>query len=268
MAKMSAFGTWLTYVDPDTSGVTRIHYVADISGPEMSMETVDVTTHDSPEQFAEFVAGQADGGELSFDLMFDGSSTNHARLRELLDERANLEFKLVLPQANVERMANPLLTSGTGWSATGDWGISAGIANYSANNPDGTDSLSATPGALVVGETYTVTIVFSAVGENAGLTVQYNSEVIGEVDPEAGGTQSFTFVAAYDSGVLELLYLASIGDYSAHVTSVSVIGPAPRTGGFWEFDGTLTKCGMAFPVKDALKASVAIKVSGKPEFTA
>lgn len=234
----------------------------------MSIETVDVTTHDSPEQFAEFVAGQADGGELSFDLMFDGSSTNHARLRELLDERANLAFTLFLPEPNVERMANPSLTSGTGWSATGDWSITSGVANYSTTDPGGTDALSATPGTLVVGETYTVTIVFSAVGENSGLTVQYNSEVIGEVDPEAGGTQSFTFVAAYDSGVLELLYLAGTGDYSAHVDSVSIIGPAPRTGGYWEFTGTLTKCGMAFPIKDALKAMVAIKVSGKPEFTA
>lgn len=268
MAKMSAFGTWLTYVDPDSSAVTRIHYVADISGPEMSMETVDVTTHDSPEQFAEFVAGQADGGELSFDLMFDGSSTNHARLRELLDERSNLAFKLILPQANVERMSNPLLTSGTGWSATGDWLITAGVANYSTTDPGGTDYLSATPLTLVIGETYTVTIVFSAVGENGGLTVQYNSEIIGEVDPEAGGTQSFTFVAAYDTGTFELLYLAGVGDFSAHIDSISIIGPAPRTGGFWEFTGTLTKCGMAFPVKDALKASVSIKVSGKPEFTA
>ena len=43
MAKISAFGTWLTYIDPDSGEQDRIHYVADISGPEVMVETVDVT---------------------------------------------------------------------------------------------------------------------------------------------------------------------------------------------------------------------------------
>lgn len=267
MAKLSAFGTWLTYVDPDSLATTRIYYVADIAGPSVSTDTVDVTTHDSPDFFAEFVPGSADGGEITFDLMFDGSSDNHDRLIELLNDRANLDFSLVLPQPNVERMSNPSLTGGTGWTATGDWSITSGVADYSGTDPTGTDALSAVPNTLVIGETYTVTIVFLVAGENDGLTVQYNSEIIGEVDPGAGGTQSFTFVALYDTGVLELIYPAATGEFVANIDSISIIGPAPRTGGFWEFSGTLTKCGMAFPVKDALKASVAIKVSGKPEFT-
>jgi hypothetical protein len=268
MAKISAFGTWLTYMDPDSGEQERIHYVADISGPEVSVETVDVTTHDSADQFAEFVAGSADSGEVTFDLMFDPNGLNHRRMLELVDARYNLSFSLILPQPDQERLTNPSLTGGTTWTAIPNWYIVSGVAEYEYTNPTGTDYLRTSPNTLTIGETYKLTVVFVSPGVGTTLLVKYNSETVGQLNPAEGGTQSITFVAAYDNGDLDFVIPAGSGYREAHLTSISLVGPGPRTQGHWDFLGTLTKCGLAFPVKDALKASVAIKVSGKPFFTA
>lgn len=41
-----------------------------ISGPSESMDTIDLTSHDSASAFREFVAGLRDGGEISFEGNF------------------------------------------------------------------------------------------------------------------------------------------------------------------------------------------------------
>lgn len=49
---------------------TTVAEARDITGPGMSRETVDVTTHDSTGGWREYIAGALSGGEVSFDCNF------------------------------------------------------------------------------------------------------------------------------------------------------------------------------------------------------
>ncbi len=54
----AAFGTVLTVG-------TAVAELTSISGPSISMDTIDVSSHDSADRAREFVAGMIDGGEVS-----------------------------------------------------------------------------------------------------------------------------------------------------------------------------------------------------------
>jgi len=49
--------------------------VSNISGPTLSIDTIDATHYTSPSQFKEFIAGFGDGGEVTFECNFIGSDT-------------------------------------------------------------------------------------------------------------------------------------------------------------------------------------------------
>ena len=67
---VSGFGTKLNWDGADLAELTSI------SGPSESMDTIDLTSHDSTEAFREFVAGLHDGGEISIEGNFiKGDST-------------------------------------------------------------------------------------------------------------------------------------------------------------------------------------------------
>lgn len=59
MAKTHAFGTSLTW---DGAVVASLE---NIGGIEISVDTVDVTTHDSPDAFKEYIAGLLDAGDVT-----------------------------------------------------------------------------------------------------------------------------------------------------------------------------------------------------------
>ena len=270
MAKQSAFGTRLRFVDPADSSINRIYHVADISGPEVSASTVDVTTHDSPDQFAEFVAGSAEAGEVTFDLMFDGAIAQHDRLIDLMVARDILEFSLILPSAATEFLAEPDFDSVAGnWTGTGDWSAADNSVVYSSVDPGATETLTAAVTGLLIGESYVVAITF--VGTHTGtatMDVKLGATTLGTIFPASGGTQYVRFTAAAASGNLIISVPSSIaGAYEFGLSRVSLTGPAEPTGGFWEFDGLITKCGTQYPVDGAMTAAIAVKVSGKPVFT-
>ncbi len=57
---VSGFGTQLVW---NTNDVVEM---LTISGPNQSMDTIEVTSHDSADAFKEFIAGLKDGGEVTF----------------------------------------------------------------------------------------------------------------------------------------------------------------------------------------------------------
>lgn len=72
--KYAAFGAKLRYqTAPDIWA--DIAGIRDMSGPGVSGDVVDVTTHDSPSAFREFLKTVIDPGEVSFDLVFDPEDT-------------------------------------------------------------------------------------------------------------------------------------------------------------------------------------------------
>lgn len=72
MAKYDAFGTVLR------RGATAIVQVQAISGPGLSLDTEDVTTHDSTGGWEEVVATILRSGEISLDIVYDPAAATHS----------------------------------------------------------------------------------------------------------------------------------------------------------------------------------------------
>ena len=71
MAKYSAFGTLFK------RGAVTIAQVKGISGPGISLDTEDVTSHDSTEAWEEVVATILRSGEVSLDIEYDPNAATH-----------------------------------------------------------------------------------------------------------------------------------------------------------------------------------------------
>ena len=72
MSKYAAKGTTIGKGDAASPEVfTTIAQVISVDGPDGSREAIDVTDHGNTDGFREFVAGLADGGEVSFEMHYD-----------------------------------------------------------------------------------------------------------------------------------------------------------------------------------------------------
>lgn len=74
MAGVAAFGTSLSR--NNGTDFDAIANVTALSGPSMSRDTIDVTAHDSPNSYMEFVASLIDGGEVTAELNWDPADTS------------------------------------------------------------------------------------------------------------------------------------------------------------------------------------------------
>lgn len=98
--KFSAFGAVLGIGDTDdvaTAVFTDVANISNIGGPSESLDPVDVTTHDSPKAFREFVAGVADAGEVTLDLVYDEAEATQGETSGLiyqLEERLVKAFQI------------------------------------------------------------------------------------------------------------------------------------------------------------------------------
>lgn len=94
MGGIAALGATLKFGATPTA-VVNVH---DISGPSMSVDTIDVTAHDSAGGYREFVAGFIDSGEVSFSLNWDPDAATHklatGGLPYLLTQRESEDFEL------------------------------------------------------------------------------------------------------------------------------------------------------------------------------
>lgn len=98
MAGQDGFGTQFKVGDgaTPTEAFTTVANVTSISGPSKSRETIDVTAHDSPDQYAEFIGSVKDGGEISADLNYDPTEDTHAVLETLFESKYPTNFQIVL----------------------------------------------------------------------------------------------------------------------------------------------------------------------------
>lgn len=97
MSGRDAFGTLFkragTLTGPFT--YTTIANVTNISGPSRSRETIDVTAHDSPNQYMEFIGGLKDGGEVSLDINYDPGQATHD-LDDDFDDATPRNYQIVI----------------------------------------------------------------------------------------------------------------------------------------------------------------------------
>lgn len=74
--KLSAYPVTLAVNTVSTTYAT-IAAVLDIDGPGVQVDMIDVTSRDSS-GWKEFIGGLIDGGEVSFDILYDPDDTTHS----------------------------------------------------------------------------------------------------------------------------------------------------------------------------------------------
>lgn len=88
-----AFGITVTWAGHD------IGYLTDVKGPSMKADEIDISNHDSPNGFRQFVAGLRDGGEITLEMKYiPGSLTGQKFL--LADFNSGTEQQMVITYAD------------------------------------------------------------------------------------------------------------------------------------------------------------------------
>ncbi|MFJ9027563.1 phage tail tube protein [Streptomyces sp. NPDC102274] len=109
MAGLDAFGTQLKRSDMATTPVfAAIANVTNITPPGLERETLDVTSHGSPDAYREFAGGLKDGGEVSIDVNYD-PRVHDALVADFADSEPR-DYKIVWPKTLGEWEFTALLT--------------------------------------------------------------------------------------------------------------------------------------------------------------
>jgi predicted secreted protein len=109
-----AFGTQFKR---DTTGAgvfAAIASISDISGPERTREEIEVTAHDSPDQYKEYVKGLKDGGEVSLTLNYDPGQPTHRELDGDFEEKELRAYQVVVLPGDADELTiqfNAMITS-------------------------------------------------------------------------------------------------------------------------------------------------------------
>jgi hypothetical protein len=107
---LPSFGVILEMGDGEDPEVfTEIAGVSSLSGPSLSVDTEDVTAHDSPGGYEEAVATIIRTGEVSMELFFDPGEASHDALKAVMFSRLPRNFVLYFPD-------HPTKASRTRWS--------------------------------------------------------------------------------------------------------------------------------------------------------
>lgn len=98
---VSGFGTLLKRENTAGGGVyTAIAEIKSISGPNLSVETIDVTHMQSPSGYREFIASFKDGGEMTFTMNFlpdDATQNWTAGLLKTFNDRSMWNYQCLFP---------------------------------------------------------------------------------------------------------------------------------------------------------------------------
>lgn len=101
---LSAWGTLLKIGDGGgTEAFTTIAEVTDISGPSLSLDTAEVTSHSSTNKFKEFIGTLLDAGEMTFSINFIPTNATQSYSAGLIKDmfaRTMRNFQLIFPNAS------------------------------------------------------------------------------------------------------------------------------------------------------------------------
>ncbi|MFC8012203.1 phage tail tube protein [Streptomyces cinereoruber] len=96
MAGKDAFGSQFLRDTTGSGSFAVIANVTDISGPSRSREAIEVTAHDSPNKYREFIKGLKDGGEVEITLNYDPAAATHAALDADFEEDDLRDYQVVI----------------------------------------------------------------------------------------------------------------------------------------------------------------------------
>lgn len=92
-------------VTPVAENFTTVAEVGDIKGPERARDQEDVTTHDSPDDYDEFIATTKQSGEVSFPIHLVPTDPTHDNLTGLYaayEDGLTRNWRLVIPDYDTD----------------------------------------------------------------------------------------------------------------------------------------------------------------------
>jgi predicted secreted protein len=231
---VSAFGTFLIW------NYHKILELTNISGPSQSMDTIDVTSHDSDDSYREFIAGMRSGGDVSIEGNLITTDSN-GQIAFHTDMQAGTKRNcfIVLPMAVGASMSFSALGKGFDMSfpfedkasVSGTLQIagkptllttqSTGMSGLTGIEQTETAALSISP-AIAVG-TYAYTCSVNTASTWVKLTPVAASHTIyvqgtavatgeqsGEITLGAAGTTTDILIVAYESSKSPRLYTLTV----------------------------------------------------------
>ena len=140
MAGMDGFGVQLQRGDgAATETFTPIADITSLNPPGMSRETIDVTSHDSPDAWMEFLGSVKDGGEVSADINyqpslhdvlvadFDDSAPRNYRVVFPDEDQTTWGFKALITGFESEMPYDDKASASLTWKVSGKPNLSAGV---------------------------------------------------------------------------------------------------------------------------------------------
>jgi predicted secreted protein len=135
MAGLNGYGTLIKRGDGATPEVfTAIAQPTGITPPGLSRDTIDVSAHDSPDAWREFVGGMKDGGEVSMDVNYDPSV--HDVIAADFDDPAPRSYQIVFPDADETTWTFKAILTGFEPDAPYDGKLSASLTWKVSGKPD------------------------------------------------------------------------------------------------------------------------------------
>ena len=116
-AAIHALGTLLKIGDgaTPTEVFTTVAEVSDLGGPSLTLETIDVTSHDSANGWREFIGGLLDGGEVSATINYIPTNVTHGATSGLIADMKNRvvrNFELIFPDTGATKWSFTALVTG------------------------------------------------------------------------------------------------------------------------------------------------------------
>lgn len=69
-----------------TNTFSNLAAVRSVTGPGLTRDVIDVTAHDTSNGYRTFVSGLRDGGEITFDIIYDPAETTHDATNGLIQQ--------------------------------------------------------------------------------------------------------------------------------------------------------------------------------------
>lgn len=135
----AGFGALLKIGDGGgTEAFTTIAEVSNISGPNLKLDTVEVTSHSSSGAWREKIATLLDGGDVTFDIFFAPTGATHSQTSGLLKDmknRTKRNFTLTFPNTGATVWTFPAYVSSFQPSAPVDGALTASLTLTIAGAP-------------------------------------------------------------------------------------------------------------------------------------